>query len=248
MTPLAIREIDRLPQRVNPRPVVEAVFEIRYVPDRDPSLLPGLFHAAVCKRYPKVDTLPAYHIPEEFRQATPDFTYQAHHVFHGDKFRIQFGPRVISLVTHHDYPGWSSILPELEWLIGRLKDTSFLSGAERLGTRYINFFSGDVTNDLVIGLHADGQKLQGNEMTFTTIFDREEFRGRLVVNNMASILRNNEAESGTIIDLDLWLGASQFSLFETGITRFEEAHRLNKEVFFGLLKDEFLDSLNPEYG
>ena len=52
---------------------------------------------------------------------------------------------------------------------------------------------------------------------------------------------------GSAFDLDLALPATGFDLFENGLDRFEEAHRLNKEIFFGLLKPEFLATLSPEY-
>jgi hypothetical protein len=43
------------------------------------------------------------------------------------------------------------------------------------------------------------------------------------------------------------LEASGFDIFVDAVEKFEEAHRCNKEIFFGLLKTNFLDRLAPQY-
>ena len=44
-----------------------------------------------------------------------------------------------------------------------------------------------------------------------------------------------------------WTWSQPTSLFEDGITRFDEAHLLVKQIFFGLLKPDFLATLNSVY-
>jgi uncharacterized protein (TIGR04255 family) len=61
------------------------------------------------------------------------------------------------------------------------------------------------------------------------------------------VTRGNQVATGSILDLDVWLEASEFDVFSDAVDRFEDAHRCNKEIFFGLLKTDFLDSLAPEY-
>lgn len=38
-----------------------------------------------------------------------------------------------------------------------------------------------------------------------------------------------------------------FDLFQNGLAKFGEAHQFQKQIFFGLLKPEFLATLNPVY-
>ena len=113
--------------------------------------------------------------------------------------------------------------------------------------RYIDFFAEDIIPHLVIGVRADGDPVAGFEMSLTTAFPCGDFTARLVLNNGALVTRPDGVVRGSILDLDLWLESSGFDVFENSLERFEDAHRRNKEIFFGLLKPEFLGKLSPEY-
>jgi len=118
---------------------------------------------------------------------------------------------------------------------------------ERLGMRYIDFFPEDIFSCLALDIRSGGQTVAGVEMQFATAFRRGDFTARLVLNNGALVPQENGVVRGSILDLDVWLDASGFDVFGDSAQRFEEAHCCNKEIFFGLLKPNFLDSLSPGY-
>lgn len=242
-----IPTLDKLPVRISPCPILEAVLEIRFVTGEDWALLPGLLYTHIKERYPKSEKLPIAEMPEEFFRHDPGFMYAPRMRFIGTGFVIQFGPRVISLLTKGNYPGWTRVGEELAWLLGRLKGAGFIHEGERLGMRYIDFFEDDIFSRLVLNIHSDGQAVAGVEMNFATVFRRGDLSARLLLNNGAFVTRGNQVISGSILDLDVWLEASDFDVFGDAAERFEDAHRCNKEIFFGLLKTDFLDSLAPEY-
>ena len=242
-----IPKLEKLPARISPCPIIEAVMEIRFVTSADWTLLPGLLFTQIKDRYPKSEGLPIASMPEEFFRNDPALTYAPRMRFIGEGFVIQFGPRVISLLTLGEYPGWRRIQQELAWLLERLELAGFIHEGERLGMRYIDFFEGDVFSRLVLGVHSGGQSVSGVEMNFATVFRRGDLTARLLLNNGAMVTRGNEIVTGSILDLDVWLEASGFDVFGDAAERFEEAHNCNKEIFFGLLNTDFLDSLAPEY-
>jgi uncharacterized protein (TIGR04255 family) len=238
---------DKLPSRISPCPILEAVMEIRFVTGEDWAFLPGLLITQIKDRYPKSEKLPISDMPEEFLRSDPGLTYSPRMRFIGEGFVIQLGPRVISLLTKGEYPGWRRIREELVWLIDRLKRAGFIHEGERLGMRYIDFFEVDIFSRLVLNIHSDGQAVSGVDMNFATVFRRGDLTARLLLNNGAMVTRGNQVATGSILDLDVWLEASEFDVFSDAVDRFEDAHRCNKEIFFGLLKTDFLDSLAPEY-
>ncbi|MCX6874023.1 MAG: TIGR04255 family protein [Verrucomicrobia bacterium] len=228
-------------------PHLEAVLEIRFVTGEDWAFLPGLLVTQIKERYPKSEKLPIAEMPEELLRNDPALTYAPRIRFIGEGFVIQFGPRVVSLLTRGEYPGWPRIREELAWLLERIKLAGFIHEGERLGMRYIDFFEGDIFSQLVLDIRSDGQPISGVEMNFATVFRRGDLTARLVLNNGAMVTRENQVVPGSILDLDVWLEASGFDVFGDAAERFEEAHRCNKEIFFGLLKTDFLDSLVPEF-
>src|SRR6266480_1902649 len=110
---------DRLPIKIDPCPIVEAILEIRFVTSESWATLPGLLFTRIRERYPEQKNLPLAQIPEEMRRHEPTFTYQPLIQFlsHSD-FLIQFGPRVVSLVAKSkEYTGWSALESEMTWLL-----------------------------------------------------------------------------------------------------------------------------------
>jgi len=239
---------ERLPVRIDPCPVIEAVIEIRFVTQESWSVLPGLLYGFIRERYPEKIELPLSQLPEDFRRREPALTHQPLVQFLSPDFLIQFGPRVISLVTKPDaYPGWSAIRAELEWLLDVLKKSAFISEGERLGVRYIDFFQQNIFPGIHIGGHVNGTAIDEAELTLTTAFRRAPLAGRLVITNGALVRRGESRTAGSVLDIDVWVASLDFELFADGLDRFDGLHHLLKGVFFGLLKPEFLDTLHPVY-
>lgn len=247
MSEFPIPRLDRLPIRITPCPIIEAILEIRFVTAHDWSLLPGLLFKEIKERYSKIEKLPLAQMPDDIRRTNPELVHAPLANFIGEGFTIQFGPRVVALVSNKEYPGWTRVSEELDWLLGKLQAADFILEGERLGMRYIDFFNTDLFPHLTLQFQAENQPISGFEMNFTTAFAREDFTARLILNNGALVRTADQVLKGSVLDLDLSLGASDFELFSTSAERFEQAHRLNKEIFFGLLKPDFLASLSPDY-
>lgn len=239
---------ERLPVRITPCPIVEAVLEIRFVTSEDWSVLPGLLYTEIRGKYPNKENLPLSEMPESIRKTQPDLTHKPLVKFSGEHaFLIQFGPRVVSLIAGRDYPGWQAVHTEMEWLLGKLQAAGFITEGERLGVRYIDFFAGDLFPNLIIQTQIGEQVLTGSEMTVSRVFRKEPFGARLLLNNSVFIADGDEGKPGSVFDLDIRLEAGDFDLFDDGLVRFSEAHELNKQMFFGLLKPDFLATLSPEF-
>ena len=239
---------DRLPIRITPCPIVEAIFEARFVSPQPWATMPGLLFARIQEKYPEQKTLPAAQLPEDVRRQDPNLLILPLIQFLSDNFLIQLGPRVISLVTKPNaYPGWPAIEQELKWLLGRLKAAGFVGETERLGARYIDFFDGDVFGGLRLGLQINDQPLRGTQTDITTFLRRDSLSIRLHVTNGAIVAAKEGPKTGSLLDIDAWFKPLDVDLFGNGLARFAEAHRAIKGLFFGLIKPELLDKLNPAY-
>jgi uncharacterized protein (TIGR04255 family) len=239
---------ERLPIKINPCPIAEAILEIRFVTSESWPTLPGLLFARIRDRYPEQKGLPLAQLPEEIRRQQPAFVYQPLIQFLSREFLIQFGPRVVSLVTKSkDYPGWAALENEMTWLVSELQQTGFVSEGERLGVRYINFFSFDIFETLVLEVSTGKKRLTAGELSVTTVLTRPPLTSRLLVANSAILGTGDGAQHGSVLDVDVWLGSLDFDLFQNGLAKFGEAHQFTKQIFFGLLKPEFLATLSPIY-
>ena len=237
-----------LPKKINPCPIVEAVFETRFLSQQPWATMPGLLFAQIREKYPAQKMLQTYQMPEEAAQQIPILMMMPQIQFASDNFNIQLGPRVISLLTKPNaYPGWPAIEEELKWLIEKTREAGFLGETERLGTRYIDFFAGDVFSGLRLGLQINDRALNGVKTSIATIFKRGRVSIRLQITNGAIVETRAGPVEGSVVDVDGWFEPLDAQLFENGEMSFREAHDTIKGLFFGLLKPELLSKLNPEY-
>jgi uncharacterized protein (TIGR04255 family) len=239
---------DRLPIRTEPCPIVEAIFEARFVSPQPWATMPGLLFAQIREKYPEQKTLPVAQLPEELRRQNPALIHLPLIQFASEMFLVQLGPRVVSLVTKPNaYPGWSAIEQELAWLLERLKAAGFIGETERLSTRYVDFFGGDVFTALRLGLQVNDQPLRGLQTDLTTVLRRGALTIRLNVTNAAIVATKDGPKPGSVLDVDAWFGPMEADLFGNGLARFGEAHQVIKGLFFGLITPELLAKLNPVY-
>ena len=239
---------ERLPVRVEPCPIVEAIFEARFVGPQPCATMPGLLFAQVREKYPDQKTLPVAQLPEELRRQNTALLHLPLIQFLGERFLIQLGPRVVSLATKPNaYPGWKAIEQELGWMLDRLRAAGFVGETERLSARYIDFFGGDVFTALRLGLQIHDQPLQGLQTDLATVLRRGALTVRLNVTNGAIVATKEGPKPGSVLDMDAWFGPMHADLFDNGLTRFAEAHQVIKGLFFGLLTPDTLAKLKPIY-
>jgi uncharacterized protein (TIGR04255 family) len=134
----------------------------------------------------------------------------------------------------------------MTWLVSELQQTGFVSEGERLVVRYINFFSFDIFEKLVLEVSTSKKRLAG-ELSVTSVLTRPPLTSRLLVANSAILGTGDSARLGSVLDVDVWLGSLDFDLFQNGLAKFGEAHHFEKQIFFGLLKPDFLATLNSVY-
>jgi uncharacterized protein (TIGR04255 family) len=243
-----IRIPERLPARISPCPIVEAIFEVRFASSQPWDNIPGLLYAKIHERYPTQQRLPLADLPDEFRRQDPGLRELPLLQFHGDRFVIQAGPRCVSLVTRANaYPGWALIREELEWMIDQLRASGFVQETERIGVRYIDFFDTNVFEQLLLHLHLGHGPVAEAQTDVTTILKQGPLALRVHASNAALTQSGGKTRSGSVLDVDAWFGALDVDYSGNGMQRFTEAHDAIKGLFFGLMKPEFLASLNPEY-
>ena len=83
---------DRLPVQIEPCPIVEPIFEVRFAANDSWTTLPGLLYAKVRDRYSEQKALPLAELPEEIRRHDPALAHLPLHQFISKEFFIQLGP------------------------------------------------------------------------------------------------------------------------------------------------------------
>lgn len=248
LNPSLIPIPDRLPERVDLCPIVEAFFEIRFSTVETWETWPGALFSRIRETYPSQQNLPTLQIPAEIRNTNPDLVYAPLIQFSGQDFILRLGPRSICLGIHpQKYPGWKVIHEQLKFILEALQEVDLKLDVERIGVRYVDFLEVDIFENTLIKLRVGEVLVTGPETFVAVKSTRGEFTIAIKAAKGAIFPTPMGVKTGSLLDIDITLEGLDFDLFTNGINRFEEAHRLAKESFFGLLSTDFLASLKPEY-
>lgn len=239
---------EKLPIRITPCPIIEAIFEVRFVPSQPWENIAGLLYARIREKYPEQKKLSLMEVPAELLRQQPAWLHQPLIQFFGTDFMVQIGHQMVGLaIKPHHYPGWERIREELIWLIDRLKEADFMQETERIGVRYIDFIEGNLFSKLNLNLQVGSQAVITEHTDIATIMKKEKLTIRLAASNAAIIGTGDSTKTGSVLDIDGWYGALDADLFENGIELFTSAHHIIKRLFFELMKPDYLRSLNPEF-
>ena len=70
----------------------------------------------------------------------------------------------------------------------------------------------------------------------------------LQAGNQLNVEQNNQVVgNASVIDIDTSIDGENINFFGDMNSILEKCHFIEKEIFFGLLKEDFKNSLNPEY-
>ena len=238
-----------LPKQIKPCPINQAVVEIRFNSSLPSDAIFGVVFNKLKDSYKNAERLPILQLPEAVRNQDPNLLFQPHYKLLKDYYAIQVGPKVLSLaITDQKYSTWESYYAEIQNVFENIKEVGFISEVIRVGLRYINFFTEDIWKNINISVKIINDETSPEEMFVRTVLKKDEYKINLQTGNQLRLEENNQVVGrASVIDIDTFIEAEKIEFFENMDSILEKSHSIEKSIFFGLLKDDFLKSLNPEY-
>lgn len=232
-----------LPKKIDPCPIIEALIEIRFSALIHENAVFGLFYNVLKEDFPKVESLPILQLPEPLRMADPNLKFKPHYKIINQDFIVQIGPDVFSIASVPKYIGWGVFSNKIFDILSRINQLKVINDVLRLGIRYINFFEEDIFNDIDLSISLKDNKIDYKNTVIRTEISQEDFSSSLQIANNV----NNVDRIGSVIDIDTFTSLNLDKFFSNKETIINRGHQKEKELFFSLLKEEFLKKLNPNY-
>lgn len=240
--------IEKIPSKITPCPIKEAIFELRFESNFPGDVLPGMLFEPCKKEFGdniQVQRLPILDMPQAMRDSDPNLRYAAHYVYICEGYRFQIGPKSISLVSEEEYDGWDRFYQKIGFVIDLVEKLNIVQTPLRTGLRYINVFDHeDVFDYLKMDFALDGQTLVGQTNLVRSEFLYKDFVCCL---NLSNRNRNALSKDYSLIDIDIIkdvTGCSKLDYRDLLVS----SHEAEKEIFFSMLKNEYVEKCNPEYG
>jgi uncharacterized protein (TIGR04255 family) len=241
----------QIPKKITPCPILEAIVEIRFEPEEPDDAIFGIIYNQFKKSFPEIEKLPILQIPDQFRSKDPNLIYKPHYKLIKENYTVQVGPRIFSLVNVKEYSGWDKFLQEIREVFELLSKLQVIKEIKRLGLRYVNLFDNlNIYEKSNLKLVLKDDALIENPINLTTRIASNEFVNQLVMVNHANVAVDKVSYAGSLIDIDTNLEPfpeSAKTNFDEFIDIVKRAHEEEKKLFFSLLEDDYLKTLNPEY-
>ncbi len=238
-----------LPVKITPCPIIESNIEIRFVANFPPDAVIGIIYNLLLSNGYQctLSQRPIMQLPAEIRAKDPQLQYQATHTIaiQNPKFFVHVGPSVC-VIQIPIYIGWAKFREIINSIVVLLQRNNLFKRVDSIGLKYVNFFKLDIFDKIVL-------KIEGLSNLRSTIFRTEILNEKYV--NILQISNGVHVNNpylqlnadGSLIDITTVV-LSQHGLDSSNImTHIDEARLGEKSLFFSLLKEDYLDTLSPEY-
>ena len=234
---------------ISPDPLVNAVVELRFESALPKPAVYGVLYNALRDEYGEQTTLPIMQLPEELRLKAPNLLSKPWYQLSGNGLMVQIGPDVVAVNCDcsESYMGWSSFWLLIQQILESVKGIDVVKAITRIGIRYISFFEEmNIFDNLKLTIQRNGEPFVSGATTFVTLIEDAGFAQRLALKNDAQLGSQSVSRTGSTVDIDTFR-IEKLTSFDGIEEVIQDGHRLEKRLFFSLLRDEFLQTLNPVY-
>lgn len=241
----------KIPISIDPCPIVEAIIEVRIDTKTPGEAILGVVYNEFKADYPDIEKLPILQIPEQFRSSDPNLMFKPYYQLKNDRTIIQIGTKVVSFVNVGEYLGWSTFSEKGYNVFERLFHNFEIKKTHRVAVRYVNLFKeSNIFNNLKLQIKLSDQDFSKHEINLVANVPSSNCSSRLSIVNNAQVSVNNKTHSGSMVDIDTVITDCPEDI-HTSISTFksciEKAHDEEKKLFYQLLRDDYIATLNPKY-
>lgn len=243
----------RLPKKLEKDTIIDSIFEVRFSSDSDAvsSILLGLLFQKYRSEYKKVEHLGPSQMPTQLVENDANLRYAHHYRLIGNEYSLHIGNHVASISCAKPYAGWSNFKPKIIDLLSFLESTSLIDRPERFSIKYINVIPTGTTtllNGTKLAIQAGDFDLTARPLSLRAEIINGDFTNIVQVSTgISATTSKKEQVEGTLLDIDTIYTGSWKDFWTDVDGLLDEAHVAEKEVFFGLLTKDMIDSLEPQY-
>ena len=237
-----------LPSQISPNPLINSMIEIRFESSlSQEEVLPTLF-PIFSKDFPK---LKERRIPIAIKEQDIDLRYAANYVFSNEKYSIFIDSNVIGFENaNNDYQLWTNYFPIIKENVNTLMNLNIISKIERIGVRYSSLFENinSFSDILKIDIQFPYPDYAKSDYVFKTQLKKDNIILLLQLVQNATVKQNDKSRTGILIDIDASISDDiENSTNEQIFHLIDQLHYEEKKLFFSLINESFLATLNPQY-
>ncbi|MBI2269018.1 MAG: TIGR04255 family protein [Bacteroidetes bacterium] len=232
----------KIPKKITPDPIIDSIVELRFKPVINKDEVFGKIFSELNNSFQiyQPSQIPKIRIQDNV------FAYVADATISNQDYSIGIGSNVISFNCKDGYKGWGNYFALIKSVLLRISEKGIIEQIERIGVRYINFFSEIEVITKHLNLFIDYSRKNEyvtKRTSFITEISQGIFSHRINIADGAILNK----KSGSLIDIDTSTNEIKSNISEDLFNQIEACRIEEKKLFFTLLKEDFIEKFNPEY-
>lgn len=244
----------KIPKKISPDNIKDSVIEIRYTSKIPFEVAIGIFYKSLDDTFTYTNRpIGKQQLPNTIPSNLQKLEIQIGNrpLFYNEKIKIELRPNSIIFNCLDQYISWDIYKPEIENVLSQISKAEIIDNYTRIGLRYISEYSNlDLKNCLKFSFSFNMPDLKSKTYSFHSELEEDNLKIILNLNNNLSLINSkNELGISSVsnVDIDVIMENIEEKSLESLLSKIEIVHQKEKEIFFNLLKEEFLESLNPIY-
>lgn len=235
----------KLPVEISPNPLVTSTIELRFFTQASSIDLFPVVYQAFSSLFPKFEVS---NLPSDVKSSNPQFKFTPDYMLSNENYRLSFSNTVLSFEHVSEYQFWRNYFPFVSSCYEKFFNLVKAEFIERIGVRYASVLDKTESANQVL-VSVPGISLSGYNQKF------EHYRSVIKVNGFNLLLQifdNAKAQikdhsiSGVYIDIDASLD-QKIEPNKKALEIIDQLHSEQKKLFFSLLKEDYIQTLNPKY-
>lgn len=243
----------RIPKKITPCPIIEGVLEIRY--EKNKSLSPNMFPGQLAAKLGITESndLPESDIPERIASEHPQLKFVPRVQLFKENIIVQLGPNVISINNPDDYIGWDDFEKHIEEVIDSLLEINAIDHIMSISLRYIDFFDHNIFENIDLKVSMSNKDFSDHDLFIQYMKENSDYRAVVKIRNDVKMKvkgsedKGADSIEGSTIDIDTQYLQNIPTEKEALMQVINSAHTFEKETFYDLVSESFIETLNPEY-
>lgn len=248
----------KIPVKISPDRIKDAFVEVKYTSKVPFEVAVGMFYKSLDETYIYTNrSIGKQQLPSALPLNLSErlkIQIGSRPLFYNDKIKIELQPNSIIFNCLNAYISWDLYKLEIEKVLTQLEKADVFETYIRVGVRYISEYPNiDLTDCVKFSFSFGMPDIVSETYSFHSEFKQDSFRIILNLNNKLPVLSPKSSSDQldvtpiSNIDIDVIMENLKISSNKELLECIDKTHLKEKEVFFNLLKEEFLDSLNPVF-
>lgn len=239
----------KVPKKISPDRISSAVVEVRYQSQIPHEIAVGMFFQGLDETY-------IYELVEAAPTAANGYQLKRQVTFTKGGLHITFGQFSIIFRVLNAYPGWEVFSKGIIEALTQMNATPVIEDYKRVGIRYLSEYPNMELSDIINYDFSKVKQVGTVNYNIGTEYKDGDYRVLLKFNNNAIYVNvpvppikegQNESILKSTIDVDIIRDNMTDMNLASILSIIEEVHIKQKEVFFSILKEDFLATLTPVY-